>query len=195
MAKNLIFLDIETSGLYPEQGHCILGIGAIVVKNVKKNPESEFSIAITPTRDQWALAAPEALKVNGFTYDYLVENGKPFAEAKTDFIRWLVEHGVTEGKYTYVGQNPSFDLKFLGAYMGKELDFIGFPLDDIVDNRDLYSILVNRRTMPYLKYRSGKNISLALGVPPEPDVHDALEGARVVRRNYEAMMALGLKAE
>jgi DNA polymerase III epsilon subunit-like protein len=194
MAKNLIYLDIETSGLEPSQGHCILGIGAVVEKNVKRDPISEFSALVIPTEMQWQLATPEALKVNGLTLEHLVEHGKPFNEVRDDFMRWLMEHGVQSGKYTYVGQNPSFDLKFLGSFMGPELEFINFPTDDVIDIRDLYSILVNRKKVRFLKYRSGKNISEAIGVEPEPDVHLAIEGARVVRRNYQKLVELGARS-
>jgi DNA polymerase III epsilon subunit-like protein len=193
MSKNLLFVDIETSGLEPSQGACILAIGAISEKNVKKNPISEFSVLVKPTEMQWKVASPEALKVNGLTWERLSEEGVPFADARDMFIEWLVSNNV-RSTFTYVGQNPGFDLKFLGSFMGDELEFVDFPTKDIVDIRDLYSILVNRKKVPYLKYRSGKNISLAIGVEPEPEVHDALEGARVVRRNYMKLLELGARS-
>lgn len=193
MAKNLVFVDLETSGLEPNEGACILAIGAVVEKSVKKNPVSEFSVLVKPTEAQWMLASPKALQVNGLTWERLQAEGVPFADARDMFLEWLVSLTV-RSSFTYVGQNPSFDFKFLGAFMGAELEFIDFPTKDIVDIRDLYSILMNRRKVPFLKYRSGENISKAIGVEPEPAVHDALEGARVVRRNYHRLVELGARS-
>jgi DNA polymerase III epsilon subunit-like protein len=191
--KNLLFLDLETTGLEPSQGACILAIGAVVEKNVKKNPVSEFSILIKPTEQQWKLASPKALEVNGLTWDRLQKEGVPFDDARDAFLEWLVSLTVRDS-FTYVGQNPAFDFKFLHSFMKDELEFIDFPMSDVIDIRDLYSILVNRKVVPFLKYRSGENISKAIGVPPEPAVHDALEGARVVRNNYHKLVELGARS-
>lgn len=193
--KRLLIVDIETTGLYPESGHVILSIGAIVENNgvkAKKEPFSEFFAAITPTEAEWRKATAEALAVNGMTYEYLTENGKPINDVRDTFLQWLLEHKVTQRSHVWLGQNPSFDLKFMKAYMGPELRFVNAPLDDPLDIRDLYAIVANRKKVPILRRLDGRSISLALGVEPEPKVHDALEGARVVHRNYNAIVALGL---
>lgn len=185
MAKNLLYLDLETSGLEPSEGATILGIGAIFHKlDVKKPVVEEFSALITPTEMQWQLASPKALEVNGLTLERLVREGQPFGAVRDRFLRWLAGN-LKKSKFTCVGQNPAFDLKFISALMGGELGFIGLAFDDVVDLRDLYSILVNRRQVPFLKYRSLKNICLAVGVEPEPEVHDALEGARALARAHQ----------
>lgn len=200
MAANYaLFLDIETTGLKPAEGAVILALAAIAELRGKKNEGkiAEFEAVVLPTKDQWAKASPEALKVNGMTLEYLEANGKPLEQVTYDFLVWLQETGVTTDHYFLVGQNPKFDLGFLEYYM-PELDFIGFPRGNFLDNRDLYSILVSRKAMPFLPVarggRSGKNISLALGVEPEPDIHTAIEGARVVRRNYMKMLELGVRS-
>lgn len=196
MNKTICFLDLETTGLEPSEGHVIASIGAVAVRNVKKDPIKEFYVEVTPTPEQWGRANPRALEVNGFTYDRLVEQGKPLREAAHDFLEWLVDNGVVTGKAVVVGHNPGFDLKFLYAYLGTDLEFINFPTsrDDVIDIRELYDILVNRRVMPYLSPRQGgrsaKNIARVLRVEEEPVVHNALEGARLAQRNYDAIMAM-----
>jgi DNA polymerase III epsilon subunit-like protein len=193
MAKSKIFLDIETTGLEYSQGAVILSIGAVAELRGKKNLGNsvEFYGLICPTREEFAAASPEALQVNGLTWETLEANGKPFREVVEDFLRWLMEHKIDAKNYQYVGQNPNFDLGFLRFFLGDELDFVNFPFEDPLDIRDLYSILVSRRVMKYLKRRTGENISIELGVEPEPKIHNALEGARVVKRNYDRLVELG----
>ncbi len=190
MSGRHIYVDLETSGLNPDQGHMILGIGAVAELGIKKREITEFSRLVRPTDKQWALAHPKALEVNGLTWERLMDEGRPLNEVKDEFCSWLVGGRVRVSTVQYVGQNPEFDIKFLKWYMNGELLLINFPMEPLTDVRDLYSILVNRKVMPYLKNRSGKNISMALGVEPEPDVHDCLEGARVVRRNYLKIVEL-----
>jgi len=193
MAKEIICVDLETSGL--KSGlHCILSIGAVVQRNVKKDPIREFSALITPTENQWKLASAEALAINGLTWERLVEEGRPFADVRDDFIRFLVENLVSSKKTTYIGQNPKFDLRFLVDYMGNELEFVDFPFNDVVNIQDLYSILANRKEVPVLKSRSAERIAKAIDVEPEPEIHDALEGARLVHRLYNKLVELGARS-
>lgn len=185
MAKKDVFVDIETSGLSPKDGHVILSIGAVY-------KEKEFYAVIAPTEEEFALAAPEALKVNGFTYEQLLAEGLPFQEVLTQFCNWVFSNYVKKGLAQIIGQNPKFDIMFLRHYMGNALNFLLFPWDDVVDVRDLYSIMVNRGKLPRLQYRSGANIAKALGVEGEPEIHNALEGALLARRNYEKLVELGV---
>lgn len=194
--KRLIFVDLETSGLEPSQGHVILSMGAIVEKPGKKfeGMLDEFNVNIIPTANQWKLASSQALDVNGLTLEYLQKTGISLEDARKKFCEWLVANKVESGKVMYVGQNPNFDLRFLGYYMGDELEFINFPhaQDEVIDIRDLYSILTNRKAVPWLKNRNGHAISNALGVEEEPKPHIAIEGARVVKRNFDKMVELGV---
>jgi DNA polymerase III epsilon subunit-like protein len=183
-------LDIETTGLEPTQGHTILTIGCIVDTKLKTNPIREYYGVVKPTQVDWQMAAPKALEVNGLKFEDLVANGKPMREAATDFCRFLVENGVRTGNAIVIGQNPTFDLKFLQYYMAPELSYCGFPFGDFRDTRDMYSVLMNRRQVPFLKYRSSEKISEGLGVAPEPWPHNALEGAKAVFRNFSKMQEM-----
>lgn len=197
-AKNYLYVDIETSGLKPEEGAVMLAIGAVATLKGKGNvgKVAEFEGYILPTEEQWKLASPSALVVNGLTWNLLREKGKPAVDVIADFASWLMDNKVDATSHTYVGQNPKFDLGFLKFYAKDALSFVGFPWENFIDNRDLYSILVNRKVMPWLTKESGgrksENISTALGVEPEPFPHTALEGARVVKRNFDAMEKLGV---
>ena len=182
MSATKIYVDIETTGLDPNQGAVALSIAAICDGDV---PHPEFVIDILPTDEQWAAASPEALAVNGMTLDYLVENGVDPDVAYAELNAWLEECGVDD-KTLWVGQNPEFDHKFLAPHI-----VVAKPTS-YLDNRALYDTLVPAK-LPRLKKRSGRWISIALRVDPEPDVHTAIEGARVVKRNHDKLVQLGAK--
>jgi len=196
MAKKKLFIvDVETTGLNPEAGHVMVSIGAIAeVRPTKKAPEQfvEFYGIVAPTELEWAKASQDALKVNGMTLEFLQQNGSPLSDVRDEFLAWLMLHKVSQTSHVWLGQNPKFDIRFMMYQMGQELKFVNAPVNDPIDIRDLYGILANRQKVPILKYQSGHNISKALGVQEEDVVHNALEGARVVKRNYDAMVALGL---
>jgi len=190
--KKTLYLDLETTGLYPDEGAAILSIGAVLDRNTKKDPIKEFYAVIRLADEEWKQASPQALRVNGFTYDKMVEEGKPFNVVRDEFISFLMDNGVQARKAICLGQNPAFDMEFLQYYMGGELQFSFFPTDDVYDLRDYYSILANRRTVMLVRNRSLKEIALALGVTPEPEPHNALAGARMVKECFEKMVELGV---
>lgn len=195
--KYHIFVDIETSGLKPEEDAVPLAIGAVAELKGKKlaGQVSEFYGVILPTPEQWAAASPDALAINGLTWEYLCEHGKPLQRVVEDFAQWVFENKVTATSHVHVGQNPTFDLNFLKYFMQAELEFVGYPLyGECVDNRDLYGILESRRVMPYLAREEGGRtsgrISTVLGLKPEPFPHNALEGAWAAQRNFNQLYKL-----
>jgi DNA polymerase III epsilon subunit-like protein len=196
-----IWIDIETTGLKPENGAVIVSIGAVAELPGKKNAGklAEFYGVICPTPEQMTYASPQAMHVNGFTWPSLQQVGKPFNDVMGEFCSWLVENGIDRKTHVLVGQNPKFDCGFLRTYAEDELRFCGFPLDEPINNIELYSILETRRVVPYLDWRKGnkktsENVSKALGVEPEGFPHKALEGARAAMRNYLKLVELGARS-
>lgn len=195
MSKKYVFVDLETSGLFPENGHVILSIGAIAQTKVRESP---FYQVICPTQAEFDLAAPKALEVNGFTWDQLIEEGLPFQQALNAFLEWGSKNYVKKGRAQIIGHNIQFDLKFLKYYMGTALDFLGFPWDDVIDIKDMWSSMVNRGKLDRIKDKKGRsaaNIAKALGVEGEPDIHNALEGAKLAQRNFHALVEAGFYDE
>lgn len=101
-----IFLDTETTGLKPEQGHRVIEIGAIEVIDRKITGKS-FHYYLNPGRE----SDPDALRIHGLTTEFLQD--KPLfheiAQALLDFIRdsELLIH------------NAPFDTGFLDHELGK----------------------------------------------------------------------------
>ena len=75
--------------------------------------------------------------------------------------------------------------------MQADLDYIGAPYERPVDIRNMFSEAIRRgRIITSEQGRSGVIISEVLGVEPEPEVHDGLEGAKVVKRHYDKLKEL-----
>ena len=103
-----IFLDTETTGLYPDQGDRVIEIGCVELVNRKLTGNNKH-FYLNPGRD----SHEEALKVHGITTEFLRD--KPKFEAVADeFLNYV--HGAE-----IVIHNAPFDISFLN----KELELIG----------------------------------------------------------------------
>ncbi len=183
------FVDLETTGLNPWRDNgkandkgVILSAGFIL----ETGPELE--VIITPTVEEWGHASSQALQVNGMTWDFLKENGVPWEDAARRILEWLSEEEITEEEWVFYAQNAPFDKKFLLHFLGDWLTFIDVPTVWI-DFIPIYK-RVGRELKLNVHYQNTHHISKQLGVPEEPKPHQAIEGARALNRNYEALRKL-----
>ncbi len=101
-----IFLDTETTGLYPAQGHRIIEIAAVEMIN-RRPTNNHFHAYLNPERE----IDPAAQEVHGITLEFLQD--KPLfasvAQEMLDFIRGaeLIIH------------NAPFDVGFLNSELGR----------------------------------------------------------------------------
>jgi len=180
------FIDLETSGLEPwEDGEDETKKGVIFSAGFVLETGKELQVIITPTIKEWGYASPQALEVNGMTWDFLKEEGYTFSDAVGKVIHWLQKNGVTKDEYVFVAQNASFDRKFLVHFMGEWIDFVNGP-DQWIDFIPIYKNIGSRLGLNTF-YQNSHHISKELGVPEEPKPHEAIEGARVLKRNYDAL--------
>ena len=132
MAKKYIILDTETTGLEVKQGHRVIEIGAVVLKDRKKT-EDHFHIYLNPSR----LIDEEASKVHGITNTDL-EDKPSFDEIAEEFIQFI------EGS-TLVIHNAPFDLGFLNNEL--QLASTNYPkIEDICEVED--SMVIAREKYP-----------------------------------------------
>lgn len=121
----LVFLDVETTGLYPGAGHRVCEVA--LVRAVGERTAASFATLVDPQRDLDAGAAA----VNGIT-PALLAGAPPFA-AVADALLALLDGAVL------VAHNAPFDCAFLAA----ELARLGRPapaepaLDTLVLSRRL----------------------------------------------------------
>ena len=103
-----IFLDTETTGLYPAHGHRIIEIAAIEMIN-RRPTNHHFHVYLNPERE----IDPAAQEVHGITLEFLQDKPlfKSIAHDMMDFI----------GDAELIIHNAPFDVGFLNS----ELDRIG----------------------------------------------------------------------
>lgn len=101
-----IFLDTETTGLYPDQGHRIIEVAA--VEMVQRRPTNRhFHVYINPERE----IDPAAQEVHGITLDFLQD--KPLFESVAhDLVTFIQDAEV-------IIHNAPFDVGFLNMELGR----------------------------------------------------------------------------
>lgn len=176
---NEIYVDLETTGIDPEQDG-ICSIGAV------HSCKGEFYMECRPlyVRDPH----PKALEVNGFTLESLRDPRKPLEnEALLAFRTWLTEpdaYGNRYEKYCLVGKNPAFDMGFLRRspaslpFHRRVVDVHSSAYDHAVVDGEC---LENPAYSIYDYYKR-------LGIPPEPEIHNALEGAKHARLVHTVLL-------
>jgi DNA polymerase III epsilon subunit-like protein len=124
-------------------------------------------------------AEPGALKVNGFTEEQLRDHGRlPMHLALKDFVKWAKK----ADDMILCGWNGAFDFRFLSTEFDREgMDFpFGYRLVDL-HTLAYYFFRVRDNWTPMHDGIStvGLNYTLKkLGLPPEPEPHNALTGAK-----------------
>lgn len=124
-----IVLDTETTGLEPAQGHRIIEIGCIELKN-RTPTGARYHTYLNPERD----VPEESQRITNLSTEFLVD--KPlFADAVDAFLEFI-------GDSPLVIHNAEFDLKFLNA----ELTRAAKP--KLNPDRAVDTMLIARRKYP-----------------------------------------------
>lgn len=112
-----IFLDTETTGLYPDQGHRVIEIAAVEMIN-RRPTQNHFHVYLNPEREIDAAAQ----EVHGITLEFLQD--KPLFQAiAQEFIAFIQDAEL-------IIHNAPFDVGFLNAEFGR----IGLqPIQTICD--------------------------------------------------------------
>lgn len=101
-----IFLDTETTGLYPAQGHRIIEIAAVEMIN-RRPTNNHYHVYLNPQRE----IDPAAQEVHGITLEFLQD--KPLFEVVAqDLIAFVNDAEV-------IIHNAPFDVGFLNSELGK----------------------------------------------------------------------------
>ena len=101
-----IFLDTETTGLYPDHGHRVIEIAA--VEMIQRRPtKNHFHVYLNPGRE----IDPAAQEVHGITLEFLQD--KPLFDAvASDFVAFIKDTEI-------IIHNAPFDVGFLNMELGR----------------------------------------------------------------------------
>lgn len=163
-----IILDTETTGVSIKQGHKIIEIGAVELKNKLPTGRS-FHSYLNPKRE----VSKEAYKIHGISDDFL--KNKPvfqdIAESLLNFVSdgYLVMH------------NASFDVNFLNH----ELNLVN--KDNIDQSKVICSLELARKLYPGTKVNLNalcKKFKISL---EDRVLHGALKDARLLAQVYSYM--------
>lgn len=124
-----IILDIETTGLYFKEGHRIIEIGCVVLKDGAIQPET-FHIYINPNRH----VPQESYAIHGISTSFLQDKPQ-FSEIVGDFLNFIKNHPI-------VAHNANFDIGFINA----ELALLGMP--GIIEGRVTDTLRIARKCFP-----------------------------------------------
>lgn len=101
-----VFLDTETTGLYPDQGHRIIEIAAVEVIN-RRITRNHFHVYINPDREIDAAAQ----EVHGITLEFLQDKPR-FPDVAQELLDFIADAEL-------IIHNAPFDVGFLNAELGQ----------------------------------------------------------------------------
>ena len=163
--KPLAYIDTETTGLHPEQGHEIIEVAMIKGNDV-------LHIKITPSNIE--LADPVALQINGFDAQEWADSvsRKLAAQLTASFL-----HGCM-----VVGHNVKFDMMFLADLWDS------YDIGCAVDRRYIDTVVLSHEHLQHLGLYSLRMDSIRKFFGwPTAEAHSALADAEDVRRLYKTL--------
>ena len=173
MFKNIIFLDIETTGLDPIKNE-IIEMGAQRVTNYDgyEHVDFETNLLIRPSK---VLSLPDIItKLTGITYEQLEKNGIDKERACVEMKKLLdVERPLI------VAYNAQFDLSFLYYYLNE------YKMTGILKNArflDALTIYRDRRDYPHRLEHAVDAYKLNIS-----NTHRALDDAQTTFELLKAM--------
>jgi len=166
-----IILDTETTGLEPGDGHRIIEIGCVEIRNRRKS-ERMFHQYLNPHR----LIDDGAFEVHGISNEFLVD--KPvFADIAQDLIDFIRDSEVIIHNAPFDIAFINAELKLLGKKWGKLEDYCQIT-DTLVMARELHPGQKNSLDALCSRYQIDNS---------QRDLHGALLDAQILLDVYLAM--------
>ena len=100
----LVVLDVETTGLKPEEGHDVIEVAAQKIQG--KLVVGEYVSLIETGR----ILDAEVTRVHGITNELLAVEGKPASKVFPELVAFL-------GTCPIVGHNVNFDIGFINSHL------------------------------------------------------------------------------
>lgn len=183
--KKEMFFDVETTGL-DERACGLTQLAGIIVIDDKE--VDSFNFRINPlTYNKQVTINEQALQVTGLTMDDL-KNGLPSNQAHFQFkeiLKKYVNPFDKNDKFTCIGYNSSFDMRFLTSWFEDLQDkyFGSFFQYKDVDVFALWKILRHIGKVPILENDKLNTVCSFMGVDLT-NAHDALDDIKATRALY-----------
>jgi len=175
MKDRLVVVDVETTGIDAKK-YSLVSIGAVKISDPSDTFYGECDI--------WPGAAIDtaALKVNGMSIEEITAGKrKSEAELVKEFYEWLPKNPIM------IAHNASFDRDFIA----EACDRAGFKTPFGFRTLDVHTFVFMHlmragETIP--TNLSLNNCLKALGLPPEPNPHNALTGAQCEAELFDKVL-------
>ncbi|MGL5722340.1 MAG: single-stranded-DNA-specific exonuclease RecJ [Brevinema sp.] len=167
--QEIVFFDIETTGLDPENDE-ITEIAAVITKNGVELAHFQTLVKIK------GVLTAEITKITNITQKMLDETGIPRDEALQNFLDFI-------GDRTLAGHNiVNFDLKFLKAQLRK-----GLKKD--INNHAVDTLSLSSASLKDIKEYNLNKVAMHLGIFSEPGaLHRALVDVRLNAEVYRRII-------
>lgn len=159
-SNNLIFIDLETTGLKPVSVHRILEIGIVPVDRNLERLDSGWSALINPGDYDFNNlndVVKEMHTENGLLEDLRVRELTSLHEASKQAIDYCEKYGI-RGQIPVAGSTVWFDRGFMEAYMPSLNNWFHYRIVDVSSMKETW-----KRWYP------------DSGEPPKQNAHRALE--------------------
>lgn len=163
MSRNYVALDIETTGLSPEQDE-IIEIGAVRYEDGV--PIMEYSSLIKPR--SWV--SSKITEITGIT-NTMLENERSCEEVLPEFLEFV-------GTDDIIGHNVRFDYSFLKVHAYKQ--------KRCFDNKAIDTLYIAKKLHPEFESRSLGAMCMHYGIVNE-HAHRAYDDAKACAELYEKM--------
>lgn len=158
----LVVIDVETTGLKPEEGHDVIEVAAQKIRG--KEVVGEYVRLIETGR----ILDAEVMKVHGISNELLALEGKPASVVFPELLTFL-------GSCPIVGHNVGFDIGFINSH----LDRLGLPR---LANPVLDTLILARKHLLIPSYSLAK-VAAYLKVP-QPLAHRAKADVETTREVF-----------
>ncbi|HQM46189.1 MAG TPA: 3'-5' exonuclease [Smithellaceae bacterium] len=169
MMKNeqLVFIDVETTGLDHRKGHRIIEVGAVAMKNDQIVSEYQSLIHVDVPIPR------QVSRIHGITNEMLTRQSEP------ENVFPKLKNFITDS--ILVAHNAKFDIGFLRSEFNR--------LELSITNQIFCTLEISRRRYPHLpNYKLETLYRRLVGpVPEDTKRHRALDDARMVVAIWMAM--------
>ena len=175
--KKVIVFDIETTGLYPEQGSRIIEIAAVPIIDEEIALEYAYESFVNPLQK----IPPEITRINHIT-NRMVENAQTIDVVLPEFFNYIQDNPL-------VAHNALFDIGFL-RYYSTSLDL------ENIQNRVIDTYNLSRALFVHSKHHTLDALLKRLGIPFKSNKrHRALEDACLTARAFLALRRMLLSIQ